>query len=247
MEVFAESLVLDGVPANGDAEAQPAAGEDVDGRRLLGDEGCLPLGQDDDAADELDAAGERPEIGEEDERFVELALVRIRAAPTAGPVGVGAEYVVEGEQVAEAQILSGLGVVAQNEGIRPDLRLRKDDADLHAPRPPLTALLHLQRRPSPCQIQRGRSYRAGGYGCPEILRARRAFSFRTLSLGGKDASQRREGSDRAETAGRVIEFVAVLLFVGVDISLVVVALVWLSDRRSQTDPASPRRPRRRYR
>ena len=45
-EVLVQPFVLDLVPADADAEAQPAAAEDVDLGRLLGDEGRLPLRQD---------------------------------------------------------------------------------------------------------------------------------------------------------------------------------------------------------
>ena len=56
VEVLAERLELDGVPADADAEPQAAAGEHVDLRRLLGDERGLALRQDDDAGRELDRA-----------------------------------------------------------------------------------------------------------------------------------------------------------------------------------------------
>jgi hypothetical protein len=50
-DVLAERLELDGVPADADAQAQAAAREDVDLRRLLGDERGLALRQDEDARD----------------------------------------------------------------------------------------------------------------------------------------------------------------------------------------------------
>src|SRR4051812_7062566 len=95
VKVFAQGLVFGRVPADGDAEAQTLAGEDVDLGRLLGYEGCLALRQDDDAGNELNRPGDRAEIGEEDERLVEAAFVRVAAPPALGAVrGVGAEDVV---------------------------------------------------------------------------------------------------------------------------------------------------------
>ena len=55
VEVHAQSLVLDGVPADAEAEAETAARQHVDLRSLLRQEGRLPLPRDDDAGDELEA------------------------------------------------------------------------------------------------------------------------------------------------------------------------------------------------
>src|SRR5207248_6648719 len=49
LEILAERLELDVVPADADAEPEAAAIEHVDLGRLLGDERRLPLRQDDDA------------------------------------------------------------------------------------------------------------------------------------------------------------------------------------------------------
>ena len=130
VEVFAESLVLKGVPADGDAETQAPGREDVYLRGLLGDEGRLALGQDDDAADELDLAGEGAEVGEEDERLVKAALVGVTASGAGWAVRrVGAEHVVVGEEVGKAEAFGGLGEVAQDGGVVADFGLGEGDAD----------------------------------------------------------------------------------------------------------------------
>ena len=54
VEVLAERLELDVVPADPDAEPQTPAGEHVDLGRLLRDERRLPLRQDEHAGDELE-------------------------------------------------------------------------------------------------------------------------------------------------------------------------------------------------
>ncbi len=59
VDVLAERLELDRVPADADAQAQPAAREHVHLGRLLGDERRLALGQDEDAGDQLDAPRDR--------------------------------------------------------------------------------------------------------------------------------------------------------------------------------------------
>jgi hypothetical protein len=43
----------------------------------------------------------------------------------------------------------------------------------------------------------------------------------------------------------MIEFIVVMLFFGIDIALVVAALLWLSDRRSRADITDMRYARRR--
>ena len=53
-EGLAERLVLDGVPADADAEPEPSLGQQVDLGGLLGDEGGLPLRQDDHPGDQLE-------------------------------------------------------------------------------------------------------------------------------------------------------------------------------------------------
>src|SRR5207244_4805500 len=107
-ELLAEGVELDGVPADGDAEPEPPAAEDVHRRGLLGHEGRLALGQDEDAADELDLPGDRGEEAEEDQRLVELMAVGVRPLEAAGPVGVGAEDAVDGPDMRVAQLLHGL-------------------------------------------------------------------------------------------------------------------------------------------
>src|SRR5262245_23868697 len=77
VEILVEGLVLDGVPADAHAEAQPTAGQYVHRRGLLGHERGLTLGQDDDAGDELETLRAGAEVTEQDEDFVEGALVRI--------------------------------------------------------------------------------------------------------------------------------------------------------------------------
>ena len=134
LEVLAEGLELDGVPAHADAEAQPSAREHIHLGRLLGHERRLTLGQDDDARDQLDAPRDPGTEPKEDERLVEGVLVGVRAVPASRPVGVGAHHAAEGENVRVSHRLDGLGVVADHRGILPDLRLGKDDADLHCSR-----------------------------------------------------------------------------------------------------------------
>ena len=103
MEVLAQGLVLDVVPADAHAEAQAAAREHVDRRRLLGDQRGLALGQDEDAGDELEALSACAQVAEQDEDLVERGLVGVGwAAAGVETLQVGAHHVVEDEQMIVA-------------------------------------------------------------------------------------------------------------------------------------------------
>ena len=65
VEVHAQRLVLDGIPADAEPEAEAAAREHVDLRRLLRQQRRLPLRRDDDAGDELETRRHAREIAEE--------------------------------------------------------------------------------------------------------------------------------------------------------------------------------------
>src|SRR5205085_8453377 len=117
-EALAEGLVLDRVPPEADAQAETTAAEKVDLRvppeadaqaettaaekvdlgRLLGDQGGLALGEDDDAGHQLDR-GDRGQIAEEHQRLVKGGADVVGTGPAPVDGGVGAEDVVVGEQV----------------------------------------------------------------------------------------------------------------------------------------------------
>src|SRR5437879_1162259 len=133
VKVLVQGLVLDMVPADAHAEAQAPAGENVHRSSLLGHEGRLPLGQDDDAGDELEASRAGPKVTEENEDFVEGTLVGVRRTATelVEAFQRTAEHVVEDEQVVVASGLNSLGIVADDRGVRADLRLGKHHAEFH--------------------------------------------------------------------------------------------------------------------
>ena len=140
MEVLAERLELDEVPAEPDAEPEVPASEDVDLGRLLRDERGLPLRQHEHAGDELEAGDDRGQVAEQDEQLVELVLGRVRPGPVGAVGDVGAEHVVEGEQVVVAELLHGLRELANAARVDADLGLREDDADLHGAAPSASRL-----------------------------------------------------------------------------------------------------------
>src|SRR4029450_572819 len=77
-ERHAERLVFDRVPALPDAEAKPAAGEEVDLDGLLREERRLALRGDHDPRRELGRRGGRREVAAEDEGLVERVVHRER-------------------------------------------------------------------------------------------------------------------------------------------------------------------------
>ena len=121
VEVLAQRLVLERIPAHSEPEPQPATGEHVDLRSLLGGERGLPLRQDDDAGDELDRPRARGNEPEQHERLVK----RLRG------VVVLADHVVERDDVLEALVLGRRRELPDRARIVADLVLGEDDADLH--------------------------------------------------------------------------------------------------------------------
>ena len=100
----AERLVLDSVPTESDAEAEPSLGQQVDLGGLLGHERRLALGQDDHPGHQLEP-GARGEIAEQHEGLVERRGDVVRTAPRGVRLGIGAEHVVVRQQVGEPERL----------------------------------------------------------------------------------------------------------------------------------------------
>src|SRR5581483_11951009 len=186
LEVLAEPLVLNPVPADADAQPEAAAGQHVDLDRLLGDERGLPLRQDDHAGDELELRRDAGDEAEQGERLVEHRLVRVRARPTRIAGGVGAEHVVVGEQVLVAHFLGRLGVGPHAADVGADFVLREDDASLHAVR--RTPSLAEQAEPGAPKLAhpwQGRDHRdqLGAVVVPSVQGLRRAGAGAGPSVG----------------------------------------------------------------
>src|SRR5262249_56357550 len=96
-----------------------------DGSSWLGHQRGLPLGQDDDTGNELEAPGTGRQIAEENEHLVKGALVRVRRGATelVEALELAAQHVVEDEQVPVPGVFGSLGVVANHCWVRADLRL----------------------------------------------------------------------------------------------------------------------------
>ena len=112
-KVLTQRLILDGVPPEPDAQAQPAAAEHVERGGLLGDHGGLALGKDKDARGKLDAQRDGGHVTEEHERFQERGLVRIRPGPAARPIRIRPQDVIIGDDVSVAGRLSRLSEIAE--------------------------------------------------------------------------------------------------------------------------------------
>ena len=131
VEVFVECFVFHRVPARAHAETQTPAREDVDLGSLLRHQRGLALGEDQHARHQLDAARDAREVAEQHERFVERRVLVVGPGPAALAVRVGAEHVVEHEQVAVAERLDGLGEVLDDRRVTADFGLGEDDTDVH--------------------------------------------------------------------------------------------------------------------
>ena len=110
-EIFAQGFVLHMVPAHAHAQAQSAAAEHVDLRRLLGHQGGLTLAKDQDCRHQLDAGGQCRHVTEQHEDFVEQAFFRVSAHPGLMVVGIGAQHVVVGDDVGVTEFFRSLNII----------------------------------------------------------------------------------------------------------------------------------------
>src|SRR5215212_1643280 len=76
-EVFAQRLKLHRVPADSHSKAQPSAAKNIYLGSLFGDERGLPLGQDDDTADEFEPLRDGSQVAKKGQRLMEHCLVGI--------------------------------------------------------------------------------------------------------------------------------------------------------------------------
>jgi pimeloyl-ACP methyl ester carboxylesterase len=130
--VLSERLVLDGVPADADAQSQPAAGQEGYIGCLPCHECRLPLGKDQDAGDKTDSLGETRQIAEHHKRVMERVVLGVRTGELRRPIGVhGTEHVVIGEAVVEAHVLDRSPNASNRARISSKLVLGVHGADLH--------------------------------------------------------------------------------------------------------------------
>ena len=113
MEVHAEALELDLVPADADAQPEAALAQRVERGGLLGDQRRLALRQDQHAGGEADLLRDARQEAEQHERIVIGGGVR---AALAGRdlVGIDAEHMVGRDEIVEAQPFGGLRIVAHH-------------------------------------------------------------------------------------------------------------------------------------
>jgi hypothetical protein len=137
VERHAEGVELLLEPADPEAEHQPAAGQVVDRRRLLGQVQRVHLGQDVDAGAEPEPLGAGRHPGEGDERVDEAIAARhgqlpARVVGVAGGVLAGHDHVLEGPHRLEAELLRQLGEAAQLAGAQVVAGVDRHHADVHA-------------------------------------------------------------------------------------------------------------------
>ena len=132
-EGLSEHFEFHGVPPDADAQAQPAAGQEIDFRRLLGDQRRLALRQDQDGGGKLDPLRRAGQETEQGEGLVEHVVERVIGPPVLGIVGDLLHHMVDAGEVVVAEGLHLLREPADSSRVRPDFRRRKCHADLHAP------------------------------------------------------------------------------------------------------------------
>ena len=134
MKVLSEGLVLDVVPTNANAKAQPTARQKIDIGCLAGDKCRLALRKNQDPGGETDSLGDAGQIGEHHKRVVERVVLGVGACQLRRSTGVNrAQHVVVGEEVVKAQILDRSSEFPNGGGIASKLDLREHDTNLHGP------------------------------------------------------------------------------------------------------------------
>jgi hypothetical protein len=131
VEVLAQRLVFDRVPADAHTQPHPPPGQHIERRGLLGDQRGLALGQHQDTGHKFKAIRDRRQMAEQHKHLVEQALVRIGAAPPAGAIRIRAQHMIVGQHVVIAQRFHLPGIGPHISGIGADLGLGKDNAQFH--------------------------------------------------------------------------------------------------------------------
>ena len=134
-EGFAHCLEFGPVPADADAEPEPAAAEHVDFGGLLGDQCRLPLRQDEDAVDEAELLRHAGKEAEQDEGLMEHRIMVVWPFPAGTACRINPDDMIEGENMRIAERFGRLCVVAHGNRVGADVELRKNHAKLHW-RPP---------------------------------------------------------------------------------------------------------------
>ena len=152
-EVVAQGLVLHRAPADADAQAQPPAGEQRDVGCLPGHERRLTLRQDQHPGGEPDPFGHTGRDSRTSRTGRGTGPLGVRAGQPWRPAGVhGAEHMVIGQQMVEAQLLDRPAKPPNGRRVTTKLDLRIHDTDLHTMHPAIpkhadTTLEHIGRAP----------------------------------------------------------------------------------------------------
>src|SRR6266567_478451 len=131
VEVHAERLVFDRVPADADTHAEFAAGQHIHLGGLLGSQHGLALRQDDDARHQLESRRHGGQVAEQHHWLVEHAVDGVRTRPARATRGIRADHMVVRQQVLVPQLLDCLRERFDAGWIGANLGLWKYGADLH--------------------------------------------------------------------------------------------------------------------
>src|SRR5262249_43082173 len=129
----AERFILNVVPSEPDAEPQAPAAQEIDLRRLLGDEAGLALRRDQNAAREPDGLGDRRQKAERHEGLVEGRLLVVERNPAIPRRR--AEDVIGYLDIGVAEIFRRLRPIADLRRIVADIERREEGVELHVGSP----------------------------------------------------------------------------------------------------------------
>ena len=146
VKIRIEGFKLHGIPANPDPKAEAAPADEIDLRRLLGDQGRLTLRENEDTGDEFQRRRAGRQIPHHHQGFVEGVLMTVRGTRQRRMVGmIGPEHMVGHDQVRKPEAFDRLHKIPHRQWIIRNFALRKGNAYFHR-------LLLSPLHPAPCSL-----------------------------------------------------------------------------------------------
>jgi hypothetical protein len=129
-----KTVKFDPVPADPDTQPKPAPREQVNIGGLFGEQGRLPLRQDDHARYQFEALGDAGEVGVGDQRLVEGIGFLVRAGQLRFSPGMnGAEDMIVDDDMVVTQVFRRLGKRLNRPCIAVEFDLRINHTGFHRP------------------------------------------------------------------------------------------------------------------
>jgi hypothetical protein len=132
VKIFVEGFKLHRIPPNSHSQAKAAPADEIDLRRLLGDQRRLTLGKNKYARDEFKRRRTRGEIPQHDERFMKGVLMAVRSPRERRVLGmIGAQDMIGHHEVVKTEPFNRLDKIPDGNRIARNFTLGEGDTHLH--------------------------------------------------------------------------------------------------------------------